>query len=135
MYCGGMGVEIDFEKAASYYFKAANQGNAKALCELGTLYLDGRGVDQMPEQAARYYELACKKGYAPAQFNYAALLESGEGVEEKDLTEALRYYKLAAEQGCANSQHQVFKLSALLEHRLGATPPGFQRAKSWSGPI
>ena len=127
---GGKDVKQSFEKAAEYYAKGARHGDPKSMLELGTMYEDGRGVSKDAREAARYYLMAAEKGYAPAQLAYGALLESGKGVEEIDLEKALQYFKLAAEQGCENSQHQVFRVPAQLEHRLGPPSPLRRRSNS-----
>ena len=46
MYEFGHGVPQDYVKAALWYQKAADQGNADAQSFLGQMYEDGKGVPQ-----------------------------------------------------------------------------------------
>jgi TPR repeat protein len=43
-YYGGWGVPLDYTEAMKWYRKAAEQGNAKAQCGIGSMYNFGRGT-------------------------------------------------------------------------------------------
>ena len=45
LYENGLGVELDFKKAFSYYLLSANQGFMIAQFNLGVVYETGKGVD------------------------------------------------------------------------------------------
>ena len=45
LYDNGLGVELDFKKAFSYYLLSANQGFMIAQFNLGVVYETGKGVD------------------------------------------------------------------------------------------
>ena len=44
MYAYGVGVEQDYAKAAAWYERASEQGNADAQNNLGVMYAEGKGV-------------------------------------------------------------------------------------------
>lgn len=50
----------DDEKAVKFLEKSANQKNAQAIYQLGTLYLAGRAVEASEEKAEFYFQAACK---------------------------------------------------------------------------
>ena len=52
-----------------WYRKAAEQGLARAQCNLGICYDDGTGVPQDTAQAAAWYRKAAEQGLARAQCN------------------------------------------------------------------
>ena len=52
-YYRGKGVPQDFQKAAEWYQKAAEQGHAKAQFNLGVMYANGEGVSQNYEEAVK----------------------------------------------------------------------------------
>ena len=45
----GEGVKQDYKKAANFYQKAADQGNANAQANLAVLYIWGKGVGKISE--------------------------------------------------------------------------------------
>lgn len=47
----GMGAGFDIEKSLRYYRQSADQGNAVAAFELGTIYREGKWIDESPEIA------------------------------------------------------------------------------------
>ena len=68
MYYNGAGVEQDYEKAAEWIEKAAEQGNVKAQKTLGDFYLYGVGVEQDEEKAIEWYNRAAEQGDLEAYF-------------------------------------------------------------------
>ena len=93
----------DYATAAQEFKKAAEQGNAKAQNNLGTMYDNGRGVIQDDKEAVKLYRLAAEQGIAYAQINLGLMYANGEGVLQDD-KEAVKWYRLAAEQGNADGQ-------------------------------
>ena len=61
MYDKGQGVPQDYAEAVKWYRKAAEQGNALALNNLGFMYGKGRGVPQDYVQAHMWYNLAASR--------------------------------------------------------------------------
>ena len=67
MYEIGEGVPQDHAVAASWYRKAAEQGNAGAQHNLGRMYAQGRGVPQDYAVAVKWYRMAAEQGHAEAK--------------------------------------------------------------------
>ena len=53
-----LGVERDFEEAAEWFNKAAEQGDATAQFYLGLMYVKGEGVDKDPVEAHKWAIIA-----------------------------------------------------------------------------
>ena len=52
----------DFEQAASWFRKAAEQGDFAAQRNLGYLYLNGKGVEKDADEARNWLEKAAAQG-------------------------------------------------------------------------
>ena len=87
----------EYDKAAYWYKKSAEQGVAKAQCNLGGCYGRGQGVEQNHQQEVYWYTKAAEQGNAIAQYNLAIAYWNGAGVT-KDDEKAAYWYKKAAEQ-------------------------------------
>ncbi|MGI8437140.1 MAG: tetratricopeptide repeat protein [Chthoniobacterales bacterium] len=79
----------DFSKAFELYQKAAEQGDARAQNNLGSLYSAGQGVALDEKTAAKWFRKSAEQGIPLAQANLALLLLRGAGVEQ-NTAEALR---------------------------------------------
>ena len=76
------GVEKDFGKAAEWFTKAAEQGNANAQNNLGMMYKKGLGVGKDFGKAVEWYTTAAEQGKANAQNNLGMMYKKGLGVEK-----------------------------------------------------
>jgi hypothetical protein len=103
----------DYQQAAAWYTKAANQGYIAGEIHLANLYRDGGG-ELFPRdmaQAAAWYRKAADQGDAGAQGTLGMLYSLGQGVPRDDV-EAYYWLDLAAavkgpnrEQYAANRQN------------------------------
>jgi Sel1 repeat len=93
---------------------AADQGNARAMANLGWIYENGFGIDRDYAQAMIWYLKAVDHGDVIANWNIARLYENGWGVS-RDLVLARSWYQKAADKGDTRSQEA-------LKH-VGANPP------------
>ena len=99
----GIGVKKDFLRALELYTLAADQGSAKARCNLGYMYANGNGVEQDDKRGLEFNTLATDQGHADAQCNLGHMYQNGQGVK-KDEKRAVKLYTLAVEQGHAHAQ-------------------------------
>ena len=113
-------------KACEWYQKAAEQGNARAQCNLGYMYDVGNGVPQNYEKACEWYQKAANQGYIRAQFNLARMYVNGSGVPQ-NFEKACEWYQKAAEQGHARAQ---FNLARKYDSGSGV-PQNFEKACEW----
>ena len=57
----------DYDEAFRLYRLAADQGDARAQCNLGSMYDFGRGVERSATKARYWYGLAADQGNTHAQ--------------------------------------------------------------------
>lgn len=91
---------------------AAEDGDPKAMFEIGSRYAEGRGVKHDMARAAEWYKRAADLGYAPAQYRIGNFHEKGIGVE-RDIAVAKTWYEKAAKQGNASAMHNLAVLYAM----------------------
>jgi TPR repeat protein len=62
----GRGLAQSYEKAAMWWQKAAEQGDADAQFNLGLLFEDGHGVVQSKKKATMWWQKAAEQGHEQA---------------------------------------------------------------------
>jgi len=80
MYLDGRGVPQSDTEAARWLRRAAEQSNARAQNNLGTLYASGRGLPQDLDEARHWFERAAALGSLEGQVNLGLLHARGIGV-------------------------------------------------------
>ncbi len=102
MYYHGQGVPEDEKQAIYWWKKAAAQGYAEAMFQLGSAFLFGsqaaRFVPDPDREAATWYFQAASAGHAEAQYHLGLLFLAGKGVID-NREEATRWLRKAATQG------------------------------------
>ena len=93
-----MGVGKDFEEAAAWFRRAAEQGHAISQYNLGVMNKNGFGVAQDVAEAAQWMRRAARQGNAGAQYILGAMYSTGQGVDE-DPVRAHMWLDLAARSG------------------------------------
>ena len=82
MLSDGQGVPQNYIEAVKWYRKAADQGDASAQDNLGTMLHQGRGVLRDDTEAAKWILKAADQGDAKAQGKLGISYEHGEGVPQ-----------------------------------------------------
>ncbi len=77
---------------------AAEQGDPKAMLDLGNMYEHGQGVDRNFGKAYEWYKKAADKGLPSGTYNVGVCHQIGMGVPT-DLTAAFNFFKKSADQG------------------------------------
>ena len=95
---GWSGVKQDYQQAAYWYRKSADQGYSSAQLNLGYLYSKGLGVSQDQQQAVYWYRKAAEQGEVIAMSNLGDHYYAGEGIG-RDYQQAVYWYRKAADQG------------------------------------
>lgn len=88
----------DDKKSAEWFQKAANQGDARGIHNLGMAYLEAVGVPQDYSKALNLFKQAADKGLASSMNSLGIMYKNGLGVK-KDEKEAVRWYVKSAEAG------------------------------------
>jgi TPR repeat protein len=65
-----------------WYKKAARNGDADALNNVGWMYATGQGLDANSQEAYRWFAEAAKHGDMGSQFEVSRRLREGDGVEK-----------------------------------------------------
>lgn len=120
------GIPENFEQAAFWSRKAANQGLPVAQNRLGFLYQKGKGVPRDDAQAVFWIKKAAEQGNISAQNNLAHLHYNGIGVQQ-DYIQATYWYRMSAEQGSASAQ---FAMGDIYATGKGGTLD-YAKAASW----
>ena len=88
----------DYATAVHEWRPLAEQGDASAQVNLGTLYVNGQGVSEDYQQALYWFRLAAKQGNAMALTKLGLMYEHGKGVP-LDVVLAQKWYILGAANG------------------------------------
>ena len=96
----------DWATALQEWRPLAEQGNAGAQNNLGSMYENGWGVPQDYKEAEKWQRRVAEQGFVDAQYNLAHMYYEGLGVAQ-DYKEAVRWYRKAAAQGDAKAQHNL----------------------------
>jgi TPR repeat protein len=104
----------------------AEEGDAKAQCDIGRMYYHGQGVQQNYAEALRWYRKAADQGDTKAQYGVGYMYYYGQAVQQ-DYAEAFLWYNKAAEQGYAKAQ---VNLSLMYYYGQG-TPRDYATAVGW----
>ena len=97
MYDNGQGVQTDHLEAASWYRKAAELGDVKAMTELASRYQNGFFEIQVDQaEAVLWLRAAAEKGDGESMFRLGQFYENGTMGLPRDLNEAVRWYRAAS---------------------------------------
>lgn len=94
----GEGVKQSYAIAGEWYLKAADQGNLKAMHNLGVLFLEGLGTPKDAAQGYHWIRKAAENGDAGSAYIAGLLLINGEGTK-KNPTEGVLWLRKAANAG------------------------------------
>ena len=115
MYYAGRGTRTEPEKAAEWYKRAAEQGNASAAFHYGYCLEKGIGAEKNAAEALVWYERAADGGVAGAAYNLALLTELGAACQ-KNPARAAELYEKAYSLG---SKDAAKKLSEFYRRGVG----------------
>ena len=106
-------VNVTSEISAEFrgWLALANNGDAGAQLQVGTLYDQGEGVANNPQQAVAWFRAAALQGNAHAQHYLGLMYAKGRGTVKDDVL-AAEWFGKAAEQGFAKAQYQLGKAYA-----------------------
>ena len=102
----------DHAAAFSRFDAAARAGNAQAMNNLATLYMNGQGVARSTEHAIEYFTLSANAGNAQAAANLGNLFARGTDGVQRDTVQAEEWYRRADMLGHAKAGEYVRALSA-----------------------
>ena len=92
----------DYKTALREWRPLAEQGDAWAQHNLGSMYANGRGTTRDDVEAVKWYRKAAERGLAAAQNRLGVMYAEGKGVPADNL-EAYAWFNIAAAQGNENA--------------------------------
>jgi localization factor PodJL len=95
---GGAGLSKDLVEARRWTERAAENGDASAMHNLGLYYYEGEAGPLDAAKAAQWFLKAASQGVTDSQFNLAMLYAKGYGVPQNP-AEAYKWYLIAASGG------------------------------------
>ncbi|MGN0187296.1 MAG: tetratricopeptide repeat protein [Paludibacteraceae bacterium] len=93
-----------FAQTFAEWQQRANQGDVKAMHQIGRFYYLGDSVKQNYKEAVQWYTIAADKGYPNSQNNLAICYLSGNGVSV-NIEKAMQLLHLAAAKNLPNAMH------------------------------
>ncbi len=96
----------NYGKAFVLFLKAAENGDAWGMYNVGTAYRDGEGTSQNMDEAFHWIKKAAQNGIVDAMFDVGKMYYRGEGTE-KDAVQSFAWCKKAAEEGHVWSMNWV----------------------------
>ncbi|NWG54841.1 MAG: sel1 repeat family protein, partial [Hydrogenophilaceae bacterium] len=110
---GEAGVPQDIRQARQWTERAANNGNRRAMHDLGVFYARGEGAPLDEQAAFRWFRQAADLGVTDSQYNLGVLYQQGRGVSA-DPAEALFWYLVAARNGDRDAQSRAAAVEQML---------------------
>jgi TPR repeat protein len=123
LYEEGFGVARDHARALEWYERAIDKGDARAMRNLGTLYLKGEDY----AKAREWYEKAADKGDASGMNRLGRLYHNGQGVAQ-DYAKAREWYEKAADKGEPNA---VTNLGIIYYYGGFGVAQDYAKAREW----
>lgn len=91
-------VPVDYAKCYQWFKKAALQGDAYSMCQVGKCYFNGFGVAKDLRQAMNWFRKGADGNDANAQFMLGSMYYNAVGVGQ-NFTEALKWFRKSADNG------------------------------------
>jgi TPR repeat protein len=135
MYEEGSGVSRNYDRAASWYRRAAKQEHGPAERALGNLYNEGRGVKRDSGKAAKWLGRASSRGLAVSQVEYPSEADEPPTAPSREPAPEdsqiaypeLRPLSLLAEEGDVPSQYRLARMYSTGE----GAPQSLKEAAKW----
>jgi hypothetical protein len=97
---------VDYKSAVGIWRDAAQQGNAEAQYQLGTMCWNGLGVTKDDGEAVQWYRHAADQGLAVAQYDLGVAYRDGRGVSKSE-ADFVQWNRKAADQGFPPAEHNL----------------------------
>ena len=110
----------DYKTAYKLFLPLAEQGDAEAQKELGSISLR---KEKTYGEAVKLYQLATEQGDVEAQYRLGLLYDDGYEVPQ-DYKEAIKWYRRAVENGHTSARHNL----GLMLYEGQGTPQDFKEA-------
>lgn len=97
--------ESQFDEAAQWFKKAADQNHAPAKCTLGLIYYKGLGTIQNDQMALELFESSAKDGIKQAHYHLGEMYLIGRVEQKPNIDKAIYHFTKAAYKGHITSHY------------------------------
>ena len=116
------------DKALYWWRKAAERGDAAAMCDIGCCYFEGNVVPEDRTTAFCWFEKSASLGNDYATYRVGVCYELGLGVKQNVPKALQAYYDLAT---IFSYSHGAWALSEIYEHGRCGVPVDEEKARKW----
>jgi localization factor PodJL len=117
---GEQGVARNPAESRKWTERAAQNGDRRAMHNLGLLYFEGQGGRKNVTLAAQWFRRAADLGLMDSQYNLGLVYEKGYGVTQNP-AEAYKWYIIAARNGDTEARSAAERLERTLSDQARAT--------------
>lgn len=112
---GGLGMEVDYDKAYELYNKAAKMDHAEAGYRVAVCNELGAGTKKDTQKALSWYRRAAHLGDVSAMYKLGMISLKGYLGQPKSFAEAVTWLQRAADKADSDTPHAVHELGLLYE--------------------
>jgi len=112
---GSIGLQIDHEKAFSYYLQASKQSHPPSTYRAAVCYEYGAGTKKDHQRAVQFYRKAAALGDVLSMYKLGIILLNGTLNQDKNPREGLTWLKRAAAQADQTCPHALHELGLIYE--------------------
>jgi len=112
---GSIGLQIDHEKAFSYYLQASKQSHPPSTYRAAVCYEHGAGTKKDHQRAVQFYRKAAALGDVLSMYKLGTILLNGTLNQDKNPREGLTWLKRAAAQADQTCPHALHELGLIYE--------------------
>jgi TPR repeat protein len=112
---GSLGLQIDHEKAFSYYLQASKQSHPPSTYRAAVCYEHGAGTKKDFQRAVQFYRKAAALGDVLSMYKLGTILLNGTINQDKNPREGLTWLKRAAAQADQSCPHALHELGMIYE--------------------
>lgn len=127
MFAEGFSIQQNWNQAALWFERAAQQNHVGAQWTLARLYRTGLGVRQSDTLALRWYQALAEQGFAPAQHQVGMMYRGGVGAS-LSLEQAEHWLRRAAQQEYRPAIAEIIKAYQSGDLGLPVDP---EQARAW----
>lgn len=112
---GSIGLQIDHEKAFSYYLQASKQSHPPSTYRAAVCYEHGAGTKKDYQRSVQFYRKAAALGDVLSMYKLGTILLNGTLNQDKNPREGLTWLKRAAAQADQTCPHALHELGLIYE--------------------
>lgn len=113
---GGLGLEVDYDKAYELYMRSAKMDHAESAYRVAVCNEIGAGTRRDPNKAILWYRAAAQLGEVSAIYKMGVISLNGLLGQPRNVQEAIGWLRRAADKASSANPHAVHELAMLYEN-------------------